>query len=107
MINLAHVDITRISWYQEGREHGILFGKEIGKLESKRGDSRQLNQQKTPLVLLGVVFCRFKTKRNKGNEKSRILLRSAHATSQVMCRLFRQRVCGNGFLYLVKNGANN
>jgi predicted transposase YdaD len=36
MINLAHVDITRTSWYQEGRLEGKLEGKREGMLAGKQ-----------------------------------------------------------------------
>jgi predicted transposase/invertase (TIGR01784 family) len=55
MINLAHVDITRTSWYQEGKEQGILFGKEVGKLEGKQEgklEGKQEGKQEGELLLL-------------------------------------------------------
>lgn len=59
MINMAHVDITRTSWYQEGKEQGILFGKEVGKREGKLEGKREGKEEGEKVLLLRLLNKRF------------------------------------------------
>jgi predicted transposase/invertase (TIGR01784 family) len=59
MINLAHVDITRTSWYQEGKEQGILFGREVGKLEGKQEGRLEGRQEEGQALLMRLLTKRF------------------------------------------------
>lgn len=59
MINLAHVDITRTSWYQEGKEQGILFGKEVGKLEGKLEGKQEGRQEEAQALVMRLLTKRF------------------------------------------------
>jgi predicted transposase YdaD len=55
MINLAHVDITRTSWYQEGKIEGKFEGKIEGKLEGKL-EGKQEEAQSLIIRLLAKRF---------------------------------------------------
>lgn len=68
MINMAHVDITRTSWYQEGKEQGILFGKEVGKLEGKL-EGKQEGEKILLLRLLSKRFGKLKPTLSKKIEQ--------------------------------------
>jgi predicted transposase YdaD len=59
MINLAHVDITRTSWYLEGKEQGILFGKEVGKLEGKLEGKYEGKQEEAKSLIMRLLAKRF------------------------------------------------
>jgi len=59
MINLAHVDITRTSWYQEGRLEGRLEGKREGKLEGMLRGMLAGKQEGEQVLLLRLLTKRF------------------------------------------------
>lgn len=63
MINMAHVDITLTSWYQEGIEKGIekgiLFGKEAGKAEGKIEGKQEGREEEAKALLMRLLNKRF------------------------------------------------